>query len=93
MHVTQGMSVVDSIAIQTDLDPYLSLKALSDYSGLSVRTLRKALADPAHPLPHYRLEGKVLVRRSEFDGWMAQFRRDGADLNRLVSHIIKEVAQ
>ena len=53
---------------------YVSLKALAAYSGLSVRTLRDYLRDRTRPLPHYRIGGKILVRRSEFDAWVDQFR-------------------
>ncbi len=55
-------------------DGYLSLRALSAYGGLSVRTLRGYLTHPARPLPHYRVGGKVLVKRSEFDVWIRAFR-------------------
>jgi hypothetical protein len=55
-------------------DAYLPLTALRDYSGLSVRTLRGWLTHSAHPLPCYRIGGKLLVRRSEFDQWAQQFR-------------------
>ena len=55
-------------------DAYLPLKALAGYSGLSVRTLRGYLTHPSRPLPHYRVGGKVLVKRSEFDVWMRTFR-------------------
>jgi len=58
-------------------DPYLTLKTLSGYSGLSVRTLRDYIHDPIQPLPSYQPGGKILVRRSEFDGWMARHRRVG----------------
>jgi excisionase family DNA binding protein len=54
-------------------DPYLPLKALAAYSGLGVRTLREKLTCRSHPLPHYRIGGKVLVRRSEYDAWAARF--------------------
>lgn len=57
-----------------DADAYLPLKALSGYSGLSVRTLRDYLVHRAHPLPHFRIGGKIVVKRSEFDAWAAQFR-------------------
>jgi excisionase family DNA binding protein len=53
---------------------YLSLKALASYSGLCVRTLRTHLTHPVHPLAHYRVGGRVLIKRSEFDAWIAQFR-------------------
>jgi hypothetical protein len=39
-----------------------------------VRKLRAYLVDRARPLPHYRVGGKILIRRSEFDEWMREFR-------------------
>jgi hypothetical protein len=56
-------------------DPLLDLRALTRYSTLSVRTLMRHLQDLEHPLPHYKVRGKILVRRSEFDRWMEGFRR------------------
>ena len=53
---------------------YISVKALAAYSGLSVRTLRAYLVHPTTPLPHYRVGGRVLVKQSEFDDWIAPFR-------------------
>jgi hypothetical protein len=55
-------------------DPYLPLRTLAAYSGLSVRTLRAYLTHRAHPLPCFRIGGKVLVRRSDYDAWALQFR-------------------
>ena len=62
------------MTVIVSLDPYLPLRALSGYCGLSVRTLREHLSDATHPLPCYRVGGKVLVRRSEFDTWVRAFR-------------------
>lgn len=75
-------------------DAYLSLRELSRYSSISLRSLRRALSDRRHPLPHYRPGGrKVLVRRSEFDRWMRQFKHvmTPIDLDRLVECTIREV--
>jgi hypothetical protein len=84
--------LAERIVVSTELDPFLSLKALASYSGLSVRTLRSHLEDIADPLPCYRVRGKILVRRSEFDGWMAQHRRVGrVDVDRIVSDVLKEL--
>lgn len=55
-------------------DAYLPLKHLALHAGIGVRTLRGYLSHPSRPLPHYRVGGKVLVRRSEFDEWMSGFR-------------------
>jgi hypothetical protein len=65
---------VEQVSVVVPLDPYFSLRALSGYCDLSVRTLREHLADATHPLPCYRVGGKVLVRRSEFDAWVRAFR-------------------
>ena len=67
---------------------YLSLRALSAYSNLSVRTLRGYLSHPARPLPHYRVGGKVLVKRSEFDGWVSGLREESVSQ---VDAIVAEV--
>lgn len=50
---------------------YFDLKALAAYSSCSIRWLRDRLVDRLHPLPHYRIEGKILVKREEFDRWLS----------------------
>lgn len=88
--------VAKEIIITAPLDPYLTLKAAAEYSGISVRALRAALTEPMHPLPCYRpggRGGKVLVRRSEFDAWMAHFRAVGdPDLDAIVNEVMKDLA-
>ena len=66
--------LADEVAVSIPLDPYLSLRGLAGYSGLSVRTLRGHLRDADRPLPVYKVGGKLLVRASEFDTWMAGHR-------------------
>lgn len=84
--------LAERVALSTPLDPFLSLRALASYSGLSVRKLRDHLADLAHPLPHYRVGSKILVRRSEFDTWMARYRRVGQpNVERIVSEVLAGV--
>lgn len=70
--------LADRVVIGTPLDPYLNLKAASDYMGLSVKTLRRAVNDePARALPCHRVGTAIVVRRSEADAWMAQRRTVG----------------
>lgn len=77
MVVGRGV-VAQHVIVSTVLDPFLSLKALASYSGLSVRTLRHYIElPPDEALPCYRVGGKILVRRSELDGWIAQYRSRG----------------
>ncbi|MBI3989755.1 MAG: helix-turn-helix domain-containing protein [candidate division NC10 bacterium] len=88
----EKVRVIEGVALKVDLDPYLSLKALANYSGLSVRKLRDALTDPFRPLPHYRVGGKLLVKRSEFDTWMRCFRQTGRpDVDRVVEEVVREL--
>jgi hypothetical protein len=84
--------IVEETTVTVALDPYLSLKALSRYSSLSVRSLRGYLTDPAHPLPHYRINRTLLVRRSEFDQWIAWYRHcRRPDLDALVNEVVESV--
>jgi excisionase family DNA binding protein len=70
--------VPEKIVVSTILDPYLPLRALAAYSGLSVRTLRSLIDRlPDEALPAYRVGAKILVRRSEFDAFMARRRAQG----------------
>jgi len=80
--------LAERVIVSTQLDPFLPLRALATYSGLSVRTLRDYLTDPVNPLPYYRVGGKILVRRSEFDGWIAAYRQRG---HRDVAQVVDEV--
>ena len=80
-------------------DPYLGLKSLAGCSGLSVRTLRGHLKRRQARLPHYRVGGKILVLRSEFDSWMKRHFHQVQDpdhmaiaVNQLVDELCADVA-
>jgi len=84
--------LAERVVVSTHLDPFLSVKALAGYSGLSVRKLRDLLADPGHPLPHYRIGGRILVRRSEYDAWTLRYRQVGdADVDHIVAETMREL--
>ena len=100
------MRIIEAVSVNLDLDPFLSLGALSKYAGLSVRSLRAYLFDPAHPLPCYRMKephviptktgrprtvtGKILVRHSDFDTWMQRFKYT-PDLDKIVDEVVAEI--
>jgi hypothetical protein len=62
-----------------ETDRYFDLTALSDYSGMSVRSLQRYLTDAEHPLPHHYIRaagkgrGRCLVYKREFDQWVCSF--------------------
>ena len=84
--------LAERVAVSVPLDPFLSLRALSVYADLSARTLRAHLYAPSHPLPHYRVGGKILVRRSEFDAWIAAYRQRGRpEVDAIVRDVLRDL--
>ncbi len=72
-------------------DQYFDLKTLSNYSCLAVPTLRDYMREG---MPHFKLKGKVLVKRSEFDGWLETFRiNKDQELGNLVDGVIRGLSE
>jgi len=70
-------------------DEYFTLAQLQTYSKISERQLRKYLALlPSQALPCYRPGRKVLVRRREFDVWLARYRQRGRPV---LTRILREL--
>ena len=72
---------------------FLDLKRLAVYSSCSVRWLRDRLVDRTHPLPHYRIGGKMLVQRDEFDEWIAVHRmvQPSDQLSQIVESVMTQL--
>src|SRR5438093_1311094 len=83
MSDTPKLVIVDVLRLPAAIDTFLSLTALASYAGLSVRWFMDTLTDPHPPLACYRLPGsggrvgKIVVRPSEFDTWIARYRQVG----------------
>ena len=64
---------------EDDRDRYFDLAGLAAYCGLSTKTLRRYIDDPAHPLPAHHIgssktdRGRILIAKREFDAWVASF--------------------
>lgn len=71
---------------------YFDLKGLSAYTGggLSIRTLRKVLTMP-DGLPHFRVGGKILVSKNDFDSWVKRYRKEPLDLDAVVEEVLKDL--
>jgi hypothetical protein len=69
------------LAVNSADDRYMTLRQLAQYSGMSARSLQRYATSLHQPIAHYRAggpHGKILVRRSDFDRWLAQWHyRDG----------------
>jgi len=66
--------VIEAVGVPIEWDPWLSLRALATYASLSRRTLADLVNDTSDPIPSYRVGGKILVRKSDFERWMARHR-------------------
>jgi len=53
-------------------DQYFDLRGLAAYSSMAVPTLRDYIS--AGQLPCFKLKGKILIKRSEFDTWLEGYR-------------------
>ena len=77
-HQPKPIAVVDQVSVAVHWDSWLTLRALAAYSSLSPRTLQAHLHDFRDPIPSYRVGSKVLIKRSEFDAWLARRRNTKA---------------
>ena len=69
-------------------ETYLDLKNLSRQTCLSVRTLRDYLIDQYHPLPHFKLAGKILIRWSDFEDWILRYKvTENIDIDQIVKDV------
>ncbi|HDL90465.1 MAG TPA: DNA-binding protein [Thermodesulforhabdus norvegica] len=69
---------------------YFDLPRLAEYSSLGLSTLRDHIR--RGELPAYKVRGKILVRRQEFDQWIQGFRvGKSQDLNSLVDEIMDDL--
>jgi hypothetical protein len=72
---------------------YFTLKSLVAYSSCSSRWLRSRLVDSEHPLPHFKIGGKILVKREEFDEWITRHRviRHANAINDIVDSVLTQL--
>ena len=72
---------------------WLDLKRAAEYCSLSVRTLRRYIGDPHHPLPVRIVGGKWLTHPADLDTWIKSFPAGREDIDRLVDEVLSEVTQ
>lgn len=53
-----------------DDDCWFTVAELSTYSTLHQRTIRRHMASRTNPLPHHKVGGRVVIRKSEYDAWV-----------------------
>ena len=68
---------------------YMSVKELSEYSGICVRSLRDLLKG-SNPIPSFKFGNSVRVKKSEFDRWAETCRNDKGRINQIVEEILTD---
>ena len=74
---------------------WMSLRKLREYADVSERTVRSWIHSAVDPLPAVRVSGKILVRRSEFDAWLAKHSikpLEKSDLDDIVKDVLQGLA-
>lgn len=75
-----------------DHPEWMDLKAAEGYACVSERTFREWIHLPENPLPAVQVaNGKLLVKRSELDRWLAAHpyrSADGVDVGRIVDDVV-----
>lgn len=61
-------------------DRYIGKSEAACYLGISLRTLQSQLRQ----IPHYRLGGRILFKRSELDSWMQHYRESTDSLDEMI---------
>ena len=77
-----------SALIERAEDRFFDLRSLSGYASLAVPTLRDYLRDG---LPHFKVKGKILVRKSEFDSWLEVKFRVRNNLDDIVNDVLESM--
>ena len=68
-------------------DGYFDLPGLAKYCSLKVPTLRDHIR--SGDLPCFKVKGKILIKRSEFDSWLEGYRvNKKQDLDNVVDEIL-----
>ena len=71
-------------------DQYFDLKGLEAYSALKVPTLRDYIK--SGNLPCFKVKGKILIRKSEFDSWLEDYRVNRAkEINDIVDDVMSSL--
>jgi excisionase family DNA binding protein len=72
---------------------WFSLRELTEYAAVSDRSLREWLHRSCDSLPAVRVNGKILIRRSEFDAWLERHRiqpNNQVDVDGIVSSLLED---
>ncbi len=87
--VSSHLRELSNLLYAHGVDRYMSLASAAAYSGLSRRSLVRHIHSLRKPLPAFKVGGKWLIKRSEFDRWVEQYRqKPDIDLDEIVRSVL-----
>jgi hypothetical protein len=84
-----GIKELKSMVLPADY--YMDIKSLSRYSGISIRKLKDLIRHPECPLPAYKIDGSIKIKKCEFETWLKRFRLTPAQQTHPVDHIVRDI--
>lgn len=72
-------------------DQYFDLPGLEAYSSIKVPTLRDRIKHDG--LPAFKVKGKILIKRSEFNAWMESYRIKGMDAQSIAREVVSKLLE
>lgn len=81
-------------ALVLPCDYYMGIKSLSRYSGISIRKLKDLIRHPEYPLPAYKVDGSIRIKKSEFEIWVNKFRLaqdTSANVEDIINDVMKDI--
>ena len=73
-------------------DKYFDLRGLEVYSSIKVPTLRDHIR--SGDLPCFKVKGKILIKKSEFDNWLEGYRVNRQqDINNIVDEVLTSLKE
>jgi excisionase family DNA binding protein len=85
----EGVVSIAEVLLYMREDCYVSLREAAAYLAISERNLRARFL----AMPHYRVGGKILFKRSELDTWMGRHKKTSSDLDldRLATEAVNDL--
>ena len=91
MNVPTGTIDIEEVLAYLQTDRYMGLKESARYAGVSERKFGGLLKT----IPKFKVGGQWLIRKSELDTWMEQYRVQPTteDIEELVDGVLMEVGE
>ena len=91
MNVPSGLIDIEEVLAYLQTDCHMGMRRAAEYLGMSERKFGGLLKE----IPKFKVGGQWLIRKSELDQWMEQYRVEPTteDVSELVDEVLMEVGE